>query len=113
MNAMDETAHTRRRSAGDVMERRFHRMGRIEGASLLVLLLVAMPLKYLAHQPLAVTVVGSVHGLLWVIYMLMLAQLWVRLKWPFSTVVLAGVASVLPFGPWWFERRVSGSAAGS
>lgn len=109
---MEMTAQARRRPADDVMERRFHRMGRIEGVSLLVLLLLAMPLKYLAHQPLAVTAVGSVHGLLWVIYMLMLAQLWLTRKWPFSTVVLAGVASVLPFGPWWFERRVSGSAAG-
>jgi integral membrane protein len=113
MNAKDETAHTRHRSTGHVMERRFHRLGRIEGVSLLALVLVAMPLKYLAGQPLAVTVVGSVHGLLWVVYMLMLAQVWGRRTWPFSTVVLAGVASVLPFGPWWFERRVSGSAAGS
>jgi integral membrane protein len=86
-------------------ERRFHQMGRIEGTSLLVLLFVAMPLKYLAHQPMAVTVVGSLHGLLWVAYMLMLAHLWYTAKWPLATVVVAGVASVLPFGPWWFERR--------
>ncbi len=89
-----------------------HRMGRIEGVSLLLLLGVAMPLKYLAGQPLAVTVVGSVHGLLWVIYMVMLGRLWMSGTWTFGTVVVATVASVLPFGPWWFERRVSGSAAG-
>jgi integral membrane protein len=89
-------------------ERRFHQVGRIEGTSLLVLLFVAMPLKYLAHQPLAVTVVGSLHGLLWVVYMLMLAHLWFTAKWPLTTAVVAGVASVLPFGPWWFERRRAG-----
>jgi integral membrane protein len=88
-------------------EKRFHQMGRVEGTSLLVLLFVAMPLKYLAHQPMAVTVVGSLHGLLWVVYMLMLAHLWYTAKWPLATVVVAGVASVLPFGPWWFERRRS------
>jgi len=92
-------------------ERRFHQIGRIEGTSLLVLLLVAMPLKYLAHQPMAVTVVGSVHGLLWVVYMLMLAHLWLTAKWPLATAVVAGVASVLPFGPWWFERRRAASPA--
>lgn len=89
-----------------------HRMGRIEGVSLLLLLGVAMPLKYLAGQPLAVTVVGSAHGLLWVIYMVMLGRMWLSGTWTFGTVVVATVASVLPFGPWWFERRVSGSAAG-
>ncbi len=55
-----------------------HRMGRIEGVSLLLLLGVAMPLKYLAGQPLAVTVVGSVHGALWVIYMVMLGRMWMN-----------------------------------
>ena len=89
-----------------------HRMGRIEGVSLLVLLGVAMPLKYLAGQPLAVTVVGSAHGALWVIYMVMLGRLWMSGTWTIGTVAVATVASVLPFGPWWFERRVSGSAAG-
>lgn len=89
-----------------------HRMGRIEGVSLLLLLGVAMPLKYLAGQPLAVTVVGSAHGLLWVIYMVMLGRMWMSGTWSVGTVAVAAVASVLPFGPWWFERRVSGSAAG-
>jgi integral membrane protein len=93
-------------------EHTLHRMGRIEGVSLLLLLGVAMPLKYLAGQPLAVTVVGSVHGALWVIYMVMLGRMWMAGTWTVGTVAVAAVASVLPFGPWWFERRVSGSAAG-
>lgn len=93
-------------------EHTLHRMGRVEGVSLLLLLGVAMPLKYFAGQPLAVTVVGSVHGALWVIYMAMLGRMWMSGTWSFGTVVVATVASVLPFGPWWFERRVSGSAAG-
>jgi len=93
-------------------EHTLHRMGRIEGVSLLVLLGIAMPLKYLVGQPLAVTVVGSVHGALWVIYMVMLGRMWMSGTWTFGTVAVATVASVLPFGPWWFERRVSGSAAG-
>ncbi|MCC6987535.1 MAG: DUF3817 domain-containing protein [Acidobacteria bacterium] len=93
-------------------EHTLHRMGRVEGVSLLVLLGVAMPLKYLAGLPLAVTVVGSAHGLLWVIYVVMLGRMWMAGTWAFGTVAVATVASVLPFGPWWFERRVSGSAAG-
>ena len=41
----------------------------LEGSSFLVLLFIAMPLKYLADQPLAVRIVGSIHGLLFVIFM--------------------------------------------
>lgn len=77
---------------------------------MLVLVFLAMPLKYLAGQPMAVTVVGGIHGALWLIYMLMLAHVWITLKWPFGKVVVAGIASVLPFGPWWFERRVTPAA---
>ncbi len=83
--------------------RQLHWIGRIEGTSLLILLGVAMPLKYLAGQPQAVLIVGSLHGGLWILYLLALARAWIALKWSFKTVFIGGVASVLPFGPWWFE----------
>ena len=87
--------------------KQLHLIGRVEGASLLTLLGIAMPLKYFAGQPIAVTVVGAIHGLLWVLYLLALARVWVTLRWPIGTVFLGGLASVLPFGPWWFEGWVS------
>ncbi|MBF9224019.1 DUF3817 domain-containing protein [Hymenobacter ruricola] len=46
----------------------------LEGVSFLVLLLVAMPLKYLAGQPQAVRPVGMAHGLLFVLYCFLLIQ---------------------------------------
>lgn len=70
---------------------------------MLLLVCVAMPLKYLAAQPLAVTIVGALHGLLWIGYLVALAVGGKVLRWPLATVFLGGVASVLPFGPWWFE----------
>lgn len=85
------------------VERQLHTLGRIEGTSLLLLLAIAMPLKYLAGQPLAVLIVGSAHGFLWVLYVAALARVWLALRWPFGAVFVGGVASVLPFGPWWFE----------
>jgi len=82
---------------------------------MLILLFIAMPLKYAAGQPEAVLVVGSLHGLLWVVYMLLLLQVWIQLKWPFGRVFLAGIASVLPFGPWafeaWQKRKAADAAA--
>lgn len=79
-------------------------VGTVEGSSLLLLLFVAMPLKYLAGQPLAVSVVGSAHGVLWIVYLGFLAAAWKRLDWSFGTLFLGGVASVLPFGPWFFHN---------
>ena len=57
-------------------------LGLIEGASFLVLLLIAMPLKYLAGMPVAVRYVGMAHGLLFVLYVA--AGLWtgISLRWP-------------------------------
>lgn len=52
---------------------RLRTMGFIEGMSLLILLFIAMPLKYWAGLPLAVTIVGSVHGGLFILYLLVLA----------------------------------------
>lgn len=74
-------------------------VGLIEGASFLVLLLVAMPLKYLAGMPVAVRYVGMAHGLLFVLYVA--AGLWtgISLRWPLRRTVLVLVAAVLPAGP--------------
>ena len=87
--------------------RQLHAIGRAEGTSLLALLGIAMPLKYLAGFPQAVLVVGSAHGALWILYLLALARAWTVLGWTFSTVFAGGIASVLPFGPWWFEAWTS------
>lgn len=95
------------------IERQLHAVGRVEGVSFLTLLLVAMPLKYLAGLPQAVLVVGSAHGVLWVLYLAMLARAWAGLRWPFAKVFLGGVASVLPLGPWWFEKWCARPSAAS
>lgn len=95
------------------IERQLHAVGRIEGISFLTLLLIAMPLKYLAGMPQAVLIVGSAHGVLWVLYLAMLARAWAGLRWPIGIVFLGGVASVLPLGPWWFEAWSSRRPAAS
>ncbi|MBP6847017.1 MAG: DUF3817 domain-containing protein [Kofleriaceae bacterium] len=79
-------------------------IGRLEGASFLLLLGVAMPLKYLAGQPLAVRVVGMLHGVLFVLF---LAALWRAADaqaWPRRHVIVGAIASLVPFGTFWFER---------
>ena len=81
-------------------------VGWVEGISMILLVFVAMPLKYALDSPLAVRIVGTAHGFLWIAYLLVLAYAWFDRKWKFSTALWGGIASVLPFGPFVFERRV-------
>jgi len=76
----------------------------LEGVSYLVLLFVAMPLKYLAGQPLAVRVAGSLHGALFVALALLILRALLTRARPFAWAVRLGLASLLPFGTFFFER---------
>jgi integral membrane protein len=80
-------------------------IGFLEGWSFLILLFIAMPLKYFMDQPMAVTIVGGLHGLLFVLYILAILYVWNVKKWPFMRAFLAGVSSVVPFGPFIFDRK--------
>lgn len=84
---------------------RFIWIARFEGSSFVLLLFIAMPLKYIWDWPFAVKYLGWAHGLLFVLYFLSLAQVWIRHKWHFSKVFLAAAASLLPFGTFWFEKK--------
>jgi integral membrane protein len=74
-------------------------VGLLEGVSFLLLLGVAMPLKYYADYPMAVTVVGAAHGALFILFGLATLDAWVKVRWWSALWTLAAfVASVLPFG---------------
>ena len=78
----------------------------LEGLSYVVLLFVAMPLKYFADQPLAVRIVGSLHGFLFVwLALLTLSGLRVRGR-SFDWGLRIGVASIVPFGTFFLDRRL-------
>ncbi len=85
----------------------------LEGISFLVLLGVAMPLKYLAGQPMAVRVVGSAHGLLFVLYVMAVVLVAVEMRWPLRRVAAAFAAAVLPFGPFVFDAHLRRESAPS
>ncbi len=72
----------------------FRRIAIAEGISFLVLLLIAMPLKYFAGFPLAVTIAGSLHGILFVSFVVLAWEVKTNFNW-FGKALLA---SVLPFG---------------
>lgn len=67
---------------------------------------VAMPLKYIWHMPQAVRVVGMIHGLLFVIFCVALACAKFSAKWPLGRTALVFVAALFPFGPFLLDRRM-------
>lgn len=86
--------------------RQFRVIAFLEGISYLLLLGVAMPLKYLADLPLAVRVMGSVHGALFVVFVVTLARAaWAR-RWPFTRPAWMFASSLLPFGMLVLDRAL-------
>ena len=78
----------------------------LEGTSFVVLLFVAMPLKYLAGLPLAVRIVGSLHGLLFLVFLAALYRAGTQRGWPLRRWVIAFMSSVVPFGTFVFDRSL-------
>jgi integral membrane protein len=85
---------------------RFLQVGHAEGISYLVLLGVAMPLKYFFDIPQAVRLVGSLHGILFVAFMFMIAWLVVQKKMTLLGAVKAFVLSLVPFGTFYLKRII-------
>lgn len=74
-------------------------VGLIEGTSFLALLFIAMPLKYLADEPLGVYILGRAHGGLWLLYLIALMDAWLDNNYSMLKAGALFMASVLPFGP--------------
>jgi len=84
----------------------FRRIAVAEGISYILLIFIAMPLKYFADMPLAVKYTGWAHGLLFVLYMVLLVMAWQEYKWSFKKAFLIGGASLLPFAPFWVDKKL-------
>src|SRR5688500_940657 len=82
------------------------RLSLIEGASTLILFGIAMPLKYFAGIPRAVTIIGTIHGILFTALALMLLVAIRQVKLPVSVAALGLAAAVLPGGPFLFDRKL-------
>lgn len=86
----------------------FRKTAFIEGISYLLLLFIAMPLKYFFDYPLAVKYVGWAHGVLFIAYVALLLACWAKYKWTFKRVFFFFIASLLPFLPFVVEKQLKG-----
>ncbi len=87
--------------------KRYRVMAWVVGVGLLVLVLVAMPLKYFADAPLLVAIVGPIHGFLYMGYLALTADLGVKSRWPVVRLLLVALAGTIPFLSFVAERKVT------
>jgi integral membrane protein len=81
-------------------------LGNIEGVSYLLLLGVAMPMKYFFEMPMAVKIVGMAHGVLFIAYCLLLATSMKKHAWSFLFGLYLFVATLIPFGTFITDRKL-------
>ncbi|GAA5026812.1 membrane protein [Marivirga lumbricoides] len=79
-------------------------MAILEGISY-ILLGITMPLKYLNDMPLPNYIVGMIHGVLFIMYCLLVVIVAVKMKWKFKMIVLAFLASLIPFGTFYADWK--------
>ena len=77
----------------------------LEALSFLLLLGVAMPLKYIWDMPEMVKHVGMAHGVLFMLYIAMAIYISTLLKWNGKTLIIVILCSVLPFGPFYADKK--------
>ena len=80
--------------------------GMIEGLSFIILLFVAMPLKYIWGDPTLVRHVGMIHGLLFVVFCFTLLDAKHSEGWTIRQAAIPMIASFFPFGPFVIDRRL-------
>ncbi len=87
------------------LNRLFFWVSRSEGVSFLMLLGVAMPLKYIWQWPMGVEVIGMAHGLLFIAYEVLAMRLKSIYGWAWSQWLIIAFCALLPFGPFYVEKK--------
>ena len=82
----------------------------VEGISWIVLL-ICVPFKRLLDMPLGVKIVGPIHGALFILLMWAIYQAWEGKALSKRKAIMAGIASLIPFGPFLIDRRLAESTA--
>ena len=80
----------------------------LEGVSLLLLVFLAMPLKYLYGHPSIVSYTGMIHGVLFIGYSINLSLVYFTYKWEFWKMLMAFGLAFIPFGTLYADKYFFG-----
>ena len=82
-------------------------IGFLEGISLLVLIFIAVPLKYIFHNPAGTEAIGPIHGALFLLFVFNALSVGVEQHWKFSTTTWKVLlACIVPFGTFYIDRKI-------
>lgn len=81
-------------------------VGLLEGISFLLLLFIAMPMKYMFDNPILVKYVGMGHGVLFILFLAVLFAVCEKQKWSLPMFLMGLAASTLPFGTFVFDAKL-------
>ncbi len=87
------------------MKKIFRLVSFLEGVSYLLLLFIAVPIKYVGDNDMYVKMLGMPHGLLFISYIILAIILKYELNWNSKTFVAILVASIIPFGTFYIDRK--------
>ena len=87
---------------------RFRVVAYVVGVLLLLLVFVAMPMRYIGDDPTLVKLIGPVHGFAYMVYLVVAFDLAVRAKWTFGRTALVLLAGTIPVMSFVAERKVTG-----
>ena len=82
-----------------------------EGVSYLLLLYAAIYQKRILGDEEAIAIPGIIHGVLWVLFCVSLLHVWIDRQWSFGKTTFAFICSLLPFGPFFLERKLKQEAS--
>ena len=83
----------------------FKRIALLEGISSILLILVAVPIKYLADNPIFVKYLGMPHGILFILYIIMAFLLKDEKNWNLKNFAIILLASLIPFGTFYVDKK--------
>src|SRR3954447_10205965 len=86
---------------------RYRVMANVVGVLLILVIVIAVPLKYMADMPTTVTVLGRAHGWLYALFFLSAIDLALRAKWTIKGTVLTVLAGTIPFLSFAAEHSVT------
>ncbi|MCX8523624.1 DUF3817 domain-containing protein [Chryseobacterium formosus] len=84
----------------------YRRIAIIEGISYLILLFIAMPIKYILNISEPVKYFGWIHGVLFLVYMVILIIASIKYRWSLKRIAIYLIGSVLPFVPFILDKNL-------
>ena len=77
----------------------------LEGVSYILLLFVAVPIKYLLNEAFYVKILGMPHGILFILYILFSIIAKIKYNWNFRKFLVVSIASLVPFGTFYIDKK--------